>query len=173
MANELEQALGSLIIRSKKTTTRQMQANTQRRNLVMDDFDKEYVGTSNGGTCQIWLSISPDMMYIERWEFKLIVESGNFSDLRMKMDGRDFTAELKAQFPTPVTKPGIYPDSSVNNRYDLLEAFSVLSNEEREPFLKQGYHNLEFVATSDFTIKIREFKKYSFINRHGGTESTL
>lgn len=246
-------AFSILTNRTNDIQHRQTQQNRQRRNLVTDDFDKEYdIVGDQGVNGSIWLAISPDLIYIERWEFKVIVEpftvplaSGDsamspvtltippvdlevsetalsaetevdfenesasttitpdphthtitpnplnleinprththhmnagvtlnpsqFTDLHILLDGHDFTAQFKAQFPDWISGEGMFPDTTVSNRYDILKALDSLPKSEVSQYLQQGYHRLEFQADGIYSIKIREFKKYSFINRQGGS----
>lgn len=48
---------------------------TQRRNQVVDLYGVEYTRQGDGGSpAEFYISISPDMVYLERFEFKLIVQ---------------------------------------------------------------------------------------------------
>ena len=51
------------------------QDNTQRRNQVVDLYGVEFYRQGDGGApARFYLSISPDMVYMERFEFKLIIQ---------------------------------------------------------------------------------------------------
>ena len=51
------------------------QENTQRRNQVVDLYGVEYYRQGDGGApARFYISISPDMVYLERFEFKLIIQ---------------------------------------------------------------------------------------------------
>lgn len=53
----------------------QRQAYTQRRNQVVDLYGVEYTRQGdNGHPADFYVSISPDMVYLERFQFKLIVQ---------------------------------------------------------------------------------------------------
>lgn len=240
MRNTEEYVLGMVAERTKKNTTSTTQPNKQRRNLVTDDFDKEYETMGNKDQSgKIYLSISPDIEYMVRWEFKLIVEpfympvasselamqpvtlkipehpievdnaslsvSNNtinpnphkhtatdkaakiepeththvlnegvtliptkFEEVRIFLDGVDLTSQFKAQFPTWISpENGMYPDLTVGNRFDILKALNTLDTKKRTSILRPGYHVLEFKVDDLFSFKIREFKRYSGINRQG------
>lgn len=48
----------------------------QRRNQVVDLYGVEYTRQGdNGSPAQFYISISPDMVYMERFEFKLIIQA--------------------------------------------------------------------------------------------------
>lgn len=49
---------------------------TQRRNQVVDTYGMEYQGQGDlNSPARIYISVSPDMIYYERFEFKLIIDS--------------------------------------------------------------------------------------------------
>lgn len=51
------------------------QKNRQRRHQVVDMYGVEFTRQgANGSPAQFYLSISPDMVYMERFEFKLIIQ---------------------------------------------------------------------------------------------------
>lgn len=248
--NSFEDGIALLASRTKANKTRNSQMNRQRRTLVQDDFDKEYSCVGNADAAgQIWLAISPDMEYMERWEIKIIVEpftvplaSGSkalspatltidpidlsisetkltgakntwdngvkitpenhkheitpshiqptikpnphshsvnagvtlhpsaFTTMSVTLDGIDLTPMFKAQQGGQwiTSASGMYPDTTLGNRYNIFQALDTLGQEKASPLLEQGYHLLEFKADGLFSLKVREFKKYSFTNRHGG-----
>lgn len=246
--NEIQTAIGTLSRRVNHNTTTLDQNNTQTRTLVTDDFDKEYQVSGENGTVGVWLALSGDMIYIERWEFKLISEpftvpvssggmvpvslnidtssvtstgsrtlnlngtldveddqidlsDGNisprshshsidlsglqitpnphthdltagvthvdtdYSNLQIALDGVDLTAQFKQQFPSWIQGQGMFPDTSLENRFDILKALTYINDDVRSQLLTPGYHRLTFTADGLFSFKIREFKKYNFLNR--------
>lgn len=245
MGNEIYDGFKSLSDAQKRYRNKTDSTINQRRNMMNDDFDKEYTAIGdNSNRATIWLSSSPDLLYISRWEFKIIilpfvipVASGsnalspatlkveptsleteqrrldvkdstvtpnphdhpiqpnphshlitpnphthtvnagitiipvtNVSDMRIFIDDIDLTSHFKAQFPKWLDGEGMYPDSMLQHRYDILKACSILSDKQRSSILSQGYHRLEFESKALFRLNIREFKKYSFVNRQGDTK---
>lgn len=71
----LEEALNRVAERTaenKKTIDRMLK---QRRNQVVDMYGVEYTRQGGAGApARFYISISPDMVYLERFEFKLIVQ---------------------------------------------------------------------------------------------------
>lgn len=227
MGDPLSEAFGKV---SKVTNRNRDNVRTehyQRRTMVTEDFDKEYTAAGDGtnDTATIWLAVSPDLIYFERWEIKIIIDpfvvhsmpglaattpaehevtpthlSGGFSispnphthgltnnphthaivpgittypthvgQFEVKMDWIDLTPYFRTQYSTLpwITKDGIYPDMSVQNRYNILDAVNYMSDFDRSKILAPGYHRLDFKADGLFSVRIREFKKYSFIHRQG------
>lgn len=244
MPETLTEAFGILTSKLKDVDIRQKTSTRQRRNGEMDDFDKEYSAIGeNGVDATIYLSISPDMGYIARWEFKIIVvpfampvASGDsalsptslsvnpidvtvnsesltvsgdsvspnphshtasastptitpnphshsvnagvtltpstFGNIEIWIDGVDFTSYFMAQFDGWIDGEGMFPDTSMENRYDILKALNSMSDTDRSSFLKSGYHTVTFKGDGLFSLKLREFKKYSHIIRQGDSTSS-
>lgn len=70
------EALERVARTAAKTAKNVVQENTQRRNQVVDLYGVEYYrhGDANH-PATFYISISPDMVYMERFEFKLIIEA--------------------------------------------------------------------------------------------------
>lgn len=249
MQNVVETAFTKLTSKINATSKSQVIENLQRRNGIMDDFDKEYstIG-ENGVDATVYVSISPDMIYISRWEFKVIVvpfampvASGEsalspvslsvdpidvtvtetslsvaddnitpnphthtasastpvitpnphshsvnagvtltpstFGNIEIWIDGVDFTSYFKAQFDGWIDGEGMFPDTTMENRYDIMKVLNTFDEATRSKFLTSGYHTITFKGDGLFSLKLREFKKYNHINRQGdstgGTVSTF
>ena len=69
-----EEAVEKLSQRTYNNTEDRLQKNLQRRSQVTDLYGVEYTRLGgNGLPATFYISISPDMIYLERFEFKLIV----------------------------------------------------------------------------------------------------
>ena len=74
MRLEAEEAIEYLSQRTYNNTRDRLQKNRQRRNVPVDLYGVEYTRMGDQGTpATFFISISPDMVYLERFEFKLIV----------------------------------------------------------------------------------------------------
>lgn len=70
-----DQALQIVAERLTDNTKLLRQQNMQRRNQVVDLYGVEYTRQGDGGSpATFFISISPDLVYLERFEFKLIVQ---------------------------------------------------------------------------------------------------
>ena len=71
----IESAINKVAKRVIDNTGDIEQTNRQRRNSFVDIYGTEYVRQGDGGApARFRISVSPDMVYLERFEFKLIVE---------------------------------------------------------------------------------------------------
>lgn len=69
-----EEAIEKLSQRTYNNTRERQQDSKQRRNEVVDLYGVEYTRQGDNGTpAKFYISISPDMVYLERFEFKLII----------------------------------------------------------------------------------------------------
>lgn len=143
----------------------------QRRNQVVDLQGIEFtrVGTREYQP-SFYVSISPDMIYMERFEFKLIVEGATGSNFRVSVDGVDITAYLMAQYDGQwITGDGVYPSMSIHKNYDVLEAASDMYAEGKtalaESLVRPGYKKIVISASQPFTVTMSQYIKYSHMNR--------
>lgn len=143
----------------------------QRRNQVVDLQGVEYtrVGTEEYQP-SFYVSISPDMIYLERFEFKLIVENATGSTFRVSVDGVDITAYLMAQYDGQwITGDGIYPSMDIHRNYDILEAASDMYAEGKDELanalVRPGYKKITISSDEPFTVTLHGYWKYSHMNR--------
>ncbi len=69
------EAIERVAARTVKNTQDIRHKNKQRRYSVVDMYGVEYTRQGDGGApAQIYISISPDMVYLQRFEFKLIIQ---------------------------------------------------------------------------------------------------
>lgn len=75
MIKTLDEALSAIAERTYENTMDIRQKNRQRRHQVVDVYGVEYTRLGdNGFPAKFYISISPDMVYLERFEFKLIIQ---------------------------------------------------------------------------------------------------
>lgn len=80
MINDLDGALSFLADRVEYNTRNTRQDQLQRRNQVVDIYGEEFTRQGDSQTpARFYVSISPDMVYLERFEFKLIVQPFSMS----------------------------------------------------------------------------------------------
>lgn len=69
------EAIERVAARTVKNTQDIKQKNKQRRYSVVDMYGVEYTRQGDGGApARFYISISPDMVYLHRFEFKLIIQ---------------------------------------------------------------------------------------------------
>lgn len=127
------------------------------------------VVVDEGGTARFYISIPKDLIYFHRYEFKLVIESKSSSDISISIDGHDMTDYLYAQYPIKIGGEGIYPDSAVEENYDMLELAGDLIDEGKTEFanslLTAGLHAIDVSSVNSFTVTMILYLKYSHTSR--------
>lgn len=149
------------------------QKNRQRRTGFVDLYGIEI--QRSGNPAQFYISISPDLEYYERFQFKLFVQRFTGTRMDIYVDGVDITDYLIAQHDGEwITGPGLYPTDDIsqgsdepNDFYDILDVASVMADEDIDvtDLLNPGFKLVEITSDGDFTVSLILYLKYSHINR--------
>lgn len=155
----------------------------QRRNQVVDLQGVQYTRVITprldpsgkpipqpDSAANFYISISPDMIYMERFEFKLIVEDAVGSNFRVFVDGVDVTAYLMAQYDGQwISGNGIFPSIDIHKNYDVLEAASDMYSEGKDELanmlVRPGYKQIQITANDTFGVTMSLYLKLSHMNR--------
>ena len=179
--NEHLERLSARVVDTKEKLERDL---LQRRDQVTDLHGVEFTrNAAKDVPAVFFISISPDMTYLSRFEFKLLIsEYTQFSPteepvvvpvdksgFRVKVDGVDVSAYLAAQYDGWISGEGVYPSLNVEDAYDLLEASSDMRADGYEALAERivspGYKRIEVSGTSLFTATIQVTCKFGSTNR--------
>lgn len=159
------------------------QKNKQRRTQVTDLYGVEYSHFGGTGSpAEFYISVSQDLIYWERFQFKLYIEAVNGStptNFRVWVRGVDVTPYLMAQQDGEwFTGPGLYPndeppeeedDGTPPNAYDMLDVASMMVAEgdknTADKILSPDFKKIAVSGTGDFQATIIAYVKYSHVNR--------
>lgn len=101
MIRTYDEALSAIAERTVENTRDIRQKNRQRRHQVVDIYGDEYTRLGDGETpAEFYISISPDMVYLERFEFKLIIQP--FISTTKGVDETELTLDTIATVSGPV-----------------------------------------------------------------------
>lgn len=158
----LQSAIDILAERTHDNKRNIAEKDRQRRNQIVDLYGVDYSRNSNkDNEAILYISISPDLVYYERFQFKLYIEEGTTAtDFQIFVKSRyyrnpdtdayetkliDVTPYLQAQFDGEWIEGGrenAYPnnrivepadtDTAPASAYDLLEVASMMYAEGRE-----------------------------------------
>lgn len=183
MELSLDSVLNRLAEKTVDNTSQLRKSVNQRRNGMTDLYGVPFMATSvlkNGRhTATFYVSISPDIVYYERFAFKLHIQAASDTeDWEVFVGGLDITEMLMEQHEGDwITGTGIFPtdevsvggDSFLQDFYDILDVASLYYAEEDvasaetllEPEMK------EVMITSDvaFSVTAYVYTKLSHINR--------
>lgn len=138
----------------------------QRRNQTVDMYGYELTGHGTANTpASLGISISQDLIYYSRFEFKIIIENSSSTSFRITIDDIDLTPYFQSQFNGAwIYGNGVYPNKGTAN-YDVLEAVEYMNEEERNIILEPGYKEVKVYGNGDFDVKFYNYVKYSHCNR--------
>lgn len=138
----------------------------QRRNQTVDMYGYELVAYGTASKpATLGISISQDMIYYNRYEFKIVIEDSSSTSFRVLIDGIDLTPYFQSQFNGAwITGNGVFPNKGTAN-YDVLLATGYMNEAERNAILEPGYKEVQVVGNGDFSVKIINYTKYSHCNR--------
>lgn len=137
-------------------------------------------GTSVGGTAKFYISISPDMVYLQTYQFKVVIENATSTDFSLTIDGYNLTDYFKLQSGEWINGNGIFPSASLDTSYDLLQVASVIVTEaenttsavEKERLMtmyktltQPGLHEVTIGSSGAYTVSMLLYPKYSHTNR--------
>lgn len=177
-----EQALSRVAERTIANQRDLSQSKKQRRTGFVDLYGVESF-RSISGSGSFYISVSPDLEYFERYQFKLAIENASsVADVRLKIkkagdsdaNAVDLTPYLMEQQGSWITGNGIYPsdditeESSWTDFYDLLDTCGLLiasgEQDAAEMILTPGLREIKISGiTADVSLIL--YMKYSHINR--------
>jgi len=163
----------------------------QRRNQVTDINGIYFYAQGGAGVpAETRISVSRDMTYLQRFEFKLIISpfmgtGGTTPDIRpvpvsatrfrVFVEGVDVSPYLAAQYDGWVRGAGIWPSEDIDDTYDLLEVAcdlwseyqngSAAAYENYKKVTGPGYKKIEVVGNDLFSSAIQLWCKFGNSNR--------
>ena len=150
----------------------------QRRDQVVDIQGVEYHRSMfmEPGTpipiARIPIAVSPDLIYWERFEFKISVyaASQGVDGFKIFLEGVDISPYLAVQYNSWIDHEGLFPSVEVNKNYDVLLAASYMILDGREDLaeriLKPGYKTITVAATYPMQVTLTiAHCKFSHTNR--------
>ena len=177
----LNNVLNRLAEKTVDNTTQLRKGVNQRRNGMTDLYGVPFMASSvSTGTRQaatFYVSISPDIVYYERFAFKLHIQAASDTDdWRVYVGNREVTDYLIAQHEGDwITGTGIFPTDEVDSQsflqdfYDILDVASLLYAEGEiataEKILEPELKEIKITSDVAFTVTAYVYTKLSHINR--------
>lgn len=145
----------------------------QRRTEFTDLYGIPFYAESDeDNEARFYVSVSPDLVYFMRFQFKIYVQhlaASDDGDFEIRMNGVDITPYLIEQSDGEwIDGEGLYPSNAVEDEtdfYDLLDVATVLYNEgnteDAEKLLKPGFKTMVIKASSSFKVTMYLYAKYT------------
>lgn len=182
-----ERALGIVAERTHDNRKDIRQKNVQRRNAVEDLYGIPYYAKSNSdNTATFYISVSPDMIYYNRFQFRLAVHNAASENFTISIGGEDITDFLKNQHGGDwIEGEGLYPldknptleEDDLDDFYDILDVADQMQaladsgdteedwEDVREKMLRSGWKKVEMKSDAPFDVTMFLYLKYSNMNR--------
>lgn len=164
-------ALNRIAERTNDNTSDLRKSRLQRRTEFTDLYGVPFYAESDSGNKAVfYISVSPDMVYFMRFQFKIFVQGlADDSDFSIKLADVDITDYLIEQEDGDwIDGEGLFPTNKVLDEtdfYDVLDVATVLYNEGDEDssnaILNPGFKQMEISASSPFKVTLYLYMKYS------------
>ena len=153
------------------------QKNRQRRTGFVDLYGTEYTAYGSAEkSATFYISISEDLVYYERFQFKLYVEATSDAipdEFTISIHGVDITDYLMEQHEGEwVDGEGLFPNNKTEEDedfYDILDVACMMTaegnTEEAELLLKPEFKKVQIKGNAPFSVSLINYMKYSHINR--------
>lgn len=152
----------------------------QRRNGMEDLYGVSfYAASDSNNEAKFYISVSPDIVYYERFAFKLHIQTDYTSDnWEVEIGGVNITDYLIAQHEGDwITGDGIYPTDEISAEagtflqdfYDILDVASILyaegEDEQADDLLEPEFKEVCIRSDIPFTVTAYAYTKYNNLNR--------
>lgn len=181
---DISQAITRIAERTVDNRKLWAQALRQRRTEFTDIYGVPfYSEIDSNKKFQCHISISPDMEYYERFQFKIVIQADEaISGFKFEMTDADtyedgaynwinLTPYLIEQTDVWVDGAGYFPTDGIDedDYYDLLDVGCLLTAEgkedERETILSGGNKIVRITSDTKCDVSLILFLKYSSLNR--------
>lgn len=161
MINDLNSALGYLADRSNYNTQIVRQDQLQRRNQVVDLYGVEFTRQGDAQTpARFYISISQDMQYLERFEFKLAIQP-----FAMSVGNNGSTANTSLTASTTVAGTSLTTNgTTINPNPHTHTASTTISPNSHNHALNAGITLTQSTA-SNFRVYIEDIEITSYLQQ--------
>lgn len=171
----IDEAINRIAERTSENRDSIRKSRFQRRTEYTDLYGVPFYAESDEkNEAKFYISVSPDLVYFMRFQFKLhIQESGSSGDgdFEVSMNGVDITNYLIEQADGLwIDGEGLYPTnggSEDEDYYDILDVATVMYNEDGDSqanaraLLKPGFKPMKIKSSGPFKVTMYLYMKYS------------
>lgn len=172
-----EEALNRIAERTSDNIRELRKTRLQRRTEFTDLYGVPFYAESNNNKVEFYISISPDLVYMMRLQFKLQISGTTSDEFTIKVDGVDVTDYLIAQHSGEwIDGSGLYPTDELEEQtdfYDLMAVATDIYNEGNDEeqtqkankIMKPGFKRVVIESDSSFSATMYLYTKYSNLGR--------
>lgn len=171
-----EEALNRIAEVTKDNRDELRKSRLQRRTEFTDLNGVPFFARSDDeNKAQFYISISPDLVYFLRFQFKLHIKDTTSDDFTVKIHGVDLTDYLiEQQDGDWIDGEGVYPtnkNEEDTDYYDVLSVATLLYNgddtdvDDANKLLKSEFKLMEIESDAPFEVTMYLYCKYSVVGR--------
>lgn len=169
-----EKAINMVAERASENRKELRKSRLQRRTEFTDLYGVPfYAESGSGNKAEFYISISPDLVYFLRFQFKLDIQGSSSDEFTIKIGGVDLSEYLISQHDGEwIDGEGIYPTDDTEDDtdyYDVLAVATDLYNEDNDTdankLLKPGFKKVVIESDSSFSAVMYLYCKYSVVGR--------
>lgn len=173
-----EEALNRIAERTNDNIRELRKTRLQRRTEFTDLYGVPFYAESDSNNeAKFYISVSPDLVYFLRFQFKLEIKGTSSDDFEISVNGVDVSDYLITQHSGEwIDGRGLYPTDELEDDtdfYDLLavanDIYNEGNNEEQtakaNKILKPGFKEVVIKSDSSFKATMYLYQKYSVTGR--------
>lgn len=173
-----EEALNRIAERTGDNLRELRKTRLQRRTEFTDLYGIPfYAESNNNNVARFYISISPDLVYMMRFQFKLQIRGTSSDNFKISIDGVDIEDYLIAQHEGEwIDGSGLYPNDALEDDTDFYDVMAVATDiynesateektKDANKLLKPGFKEVVIESDSSFTVTMYLYQKYSVTAR--------
>lgn len=172
-----EEALNRIAERTSDNVRELRKSRFQRRTEFTDLYGIPFYFESDNDRAEFYISISPDLVYFMRFQFKLQIIGTSSDEFEISIGGVDITDYLITQHEGEwIDGEGLYPTDALEEQtdfYDVLAVAQDIYNEgdteektsDSNKLLRPGFKKVLIKSDSSFSGVLYLYAKYSNVGR--------
>lgn len=172
-----EEALNRIAERTSDNARELRKTRFQRRTEFTDLYGIPFYFESDNDRAEFYISISPDLVYFMRFQFKLQIIGTSSDEFEISIGGVDITDYLITQHEGEwIDGEGLYPTDALEDQidfYDVLAVAQDIYNEgdteektsDSNKLLRPGFKKVLIKSDSSFSGVLYLYAKYSMTGR--------
>lgn len=169
-----ESALNMVAERTSENSEELRKSRLQRRTEFTDLYGVPFYAESDSyNKAEFYISVSPDLVYFMRFQFKLDIQNTSSDEFTVKINGVDCTDYLISQHDGEwIDGDGIYPTDDTDDEtdyYDVMAVATDIYNEDNDDdankLLNPGFKRVVITSDASFSAVMYLYCKYSVVGR--------
>lgn len=169
-----DKAIEMVAERTSENRSELRKSRFQRRTEFTDLYGVPfYAESDDNNKAEFYISISPDLVYFLRFQFKLDIQNTTSDEFSIKIAGVDITDYLVSQHEGDwIDGSDIYPTGDTEESTDYYDVLAVATdlynednNDDANKLLKPGFKRVVIESDAPFSCVLYLYCKYSVTGR--------